>query len=520
MQADSATTNSELCDEEYAKINLLLSKSKTPDQILSIFGVRNPFILYIWLSMAMVWALAAMPMMSGAFLIDDGCPAAVMSSNRTTISAKCTPKNGSIRAELGLNENQNYLVDLSTSAFMGGMAVGSAITPIFTDLLGRRSVLVAILLIAGGSGCLSAISTSINVLIALRFVQGLSFSGVSLTNWVLAYECIPKELRALSPLVFGLAWVFGYCLIAPMAYFTSNWRLLVVLVSAPSLLFVVIFYFTIPESFHYLAIKGRIDLIIQWVKMANSFADIVQTDKVEQSDVDQLIEYLEQQKLLMDNIDHQPVLITKSISENGRKMVINSSPFIEKIKTNQRLIKHIAIFILLWVCDAFIYYGVSLFSTKLAGNRYINFTLIALVEVPSYVFSPWLIDRMGRRLFTAFTHLLAALAFFSGTSIFWLPNVPPFVQLCLWLIAKFAIASSFTGLFVYASEVFPTSKRGICMGICTTVSQLCCIILPPMIRVMLSFSPMVPMLFFGGCAFIATFLTFLLPETRGRELPD
>ncbi|KAI3410485.1 hypothetical protein GPALN_004586 [Globodera pallida] len=505
MQTNLTTTNLPLSDEECARINLL-SKCKTPDQMLSILGPKNPFILYIWLAMAMVWALAAMPMMSGAFLMDDGCP---MLSNRT--NGQCKPNNGSIRAEFGLNENQSYLVEMSTSAFVGGMAVGSTITPIFTDLLGRRPVLVTILLIAGGSGCLSALSTNIFVFNALRFVQGLSFSGVSLTNWVLAYECIPMQLRAQSTLVFGLAWVLGYCLVAPMAYFVPNWRLLITMVSAPSLLFVIIFYFTVPESFHYLVSKKQTNLIVQWIKRANKFADFAKTAKIEQADVELLIDHLEQQKLQRTDQNLAEKTVIKNGKMNSRKSLM------ENIQANGLLIKYLIIFILLWICDAFIYYGVSLFSTKLAGNRYVNFTLIALIEVPSCVISPWLIEKLGRRLFTVFTHLLASLAFLS-TPIF--PANVPFVQLLLWLIAKFAIISSFTGLFVYASEVFPTLKRGICMGICTTISQICCIILPTAIRLMSTFSPIAPMLFFGVYAFVAALITFMLPETRGKELPD
>jgi MFS family permease len=76
---------------------------------------------------------------------------------------------------------------------------------------------------------------------------------------------------------------------------------------------------------------------------------------------------------------------------------------------------------------------------------------------------------MGRRLFTAFMHFLAAIAFLFATI---LANTDrPIGFLLLWLLAKFAISSSFVGLFVYSSEIFPTIHRNLCMGICTSVSQ-------------------------------------------------
>lgn len=39
--------------------------------------------------------------------------------------------------------------------------------------------------------------------------------------------------------------------------------------------------------------------------------------------------------------------------------------------------------------NLFVYFGFSLMSVTLAGNKYINFMLIALVEIPAYV-SMWI----------------------------------------------------------------------------------------------------------------------------------
>ncbi|ETN70970.1 hypothetical protein NECAME_14418 [Necator americanus] len=39
-------------------------------------------------------------------------------------------------------------------------------------------------------------------------------------------------------------------------------------------------------------------------------------------------------------------------------------------------------------CDNFIYFGLSLYSTQLAGNTYANYLLMGLVELPAYVLGP------------------------------------------------------------------------------------------------------------------------------------
>ncbi|EPB79530.1 hypothetical protein ANCCEY_01350 [Ancylostoma ceylanicum] len=44
-------------------------------------------------------------------------------------------------------------------------------------------------------------------------------------------------------------------------------------------------------------------------------------------------------------------------------------------------------------CDNFIYFGLSLYSTQLAGNRYANYLLMGLVELPAYILGPISLER-------------------------------------------------------------------------------------------------------------------------------
>ena len=66
--------------------------------------------------------------------------------------------------------------------------------------------------------------------------------GIGITNWVLAYESIPMRLRAYTMMVFGLWWAFGYCMVGPMAALLPNWRWLVIVASAPSLVVGILYY--------------------------------------------------------------------------------------------------------------------------------------------------------------------------------------------------------------------------------------------------------------------------------------
>ena len=52
---------------------------------------------------------------------------------------------------------------------------------------------------------------------------------------------------------------------------------------------------------------------------------------------------------------------------------------------------------LLRVANAFVYYGMSVNSTSLGGNKYFNFALVCLVEIPGYTLAWIAMNRLGRR---------------------------------------------------------------------------------------------------------------------------
>ena len=61
-----------------------------------------------------------------------------------------------------------------------------------------------------------------------------------------------------------------------------------------------------------------------------------------------------------------------------------------------------------WIVTNICYYGLILNSVNLAGtNIYANFSLSAAIEIPSYIFTVLVIDRVGRKPLLIFCQLLA-----------------------------------------------------------------------------------------------------------------
>uniref|UniRef100_A0A914DVP5 Major facilitator superfamily (MFS) profile domain-containing protein n=1 Tax=Acrobeloides nanus TaxID=290746 RepID=A0A914DVP5_9BILA len=419
----------------------------TPDAVLEKIGYCNGYILYIFIASSFVWLLNAMPMLSSAFLTD-------------TIGYSNTNLTGtlSIVDEFQLFDNRANLLQWTAGSFLLGNMIGGSLISRLSDKYGRRIMMVFSLFGLGFIGVLSAMATNIYFFIFLRLCQGACFTGSGITNWVLAYESIPKSLRSYTALVFGIQWVIGYCLVAP----------------------------TVPESFHFLVVKKNFKKVSKWIELAEK-----SIGRKLNVDISKLMEISDEDS-----------------SKNEEKS------FISEVFSNKRLAIDTLILAYLWTCDTLVYYGLSLFSTQLAGNNYVNYMLSGLVELPSYIIAPFLLDWWGRRGAVSSMHFLAGAmlvlaSFIASASTF---------RLILWMIAKFAIACVFTSIFAYGSEVFPTTARSFCMGMCAVTA-----------RFMGTFAPFTrslevvwtsfPLFLFGVLALLASGLTLILPETKHRNLP-
>uniref|UniRef100_A0A1I8AEA2 MFS domain-containing protein n=1 Tax=Steinernema glaseri TaxID=37863 RepID=A0A1I8AEA2_9BILA len=469
-----------------SKSSLDMDARLDPDDALDALGSKNIYIWFLLISCSLVWGVGAPPMMSSAFITDSDTSHCAGVSN----ASDCTPT-VSLRSEFKLFGENSSLADWTTSAFMIGNMIGGSALSHMADRVGRRPAVVLSTIGLGVVGCLSALSPNVYVFSVMRCFQGAFFTGSSLIGWVLAYECIPRPLRAYTTILFGSAWVAGYCALAPFAYVIHTWRWLMVASSIPALVVGVFYIFALPESFHFLVSQSDRVKTEKWMKNAEKYG----SRKIPFS-ADKLIDNAEAMRK-KNAIDEHKVSVIKELLE--RKIFL----------------LYTFVLAYLWSCDTFVYYGLSLFSTRLAGNRYVNYMLSGLVELPAYGIAPILLDKWGRKPSVSIGHFLTGVAMITYLFI---PSDELVLSLTFWLIAKFAISCSFVNIFVYGSEVFPTSIRNLCIGICAVVSKIGGN-LAPHVRALEVIVPSLPTIFFASLAFVAGALTLLLPETRNRPLP-
>uniref|UniRef100_A0AAG5DX74 Major facilitator superfamily (MFS) profile domain-containing protein n=1 Tax=Anopheles atroparvus TaxID=41427 RepID=A0AAG5DX74_ANOAO len=110
-----------------------------------------------------------------------------------------------------------------------------------------------------------------------------------------------------------------------------------------------------------------------------------------------------------------------------------------------------------WLTNTMVYFGLSLNSVSLSGNKYLNFILVSLIELPGFFLMQLILDRFGRKKTLFVTLMLSGL--FCIVSVFIASADVPQMKLALFLLSKLSVTMSFGTLYIYTVEIFPTNLR-------------------------------------------------------------
>lgn len=225
-------------------------------------------------------------------------------------------------------------------------------------------------------------------------------------------------------------------------------------------------------------------------------------------------------------------VIQKALKMNNCPISIDSAEFLNKTPQTQsktktedagvmdlfktpRLRKMTLNICLAWFANSLVYYGLSLSTGSLKGNPYLILFIMGMVELPSYVITVYVMDRLGRRSITSFNMILGGLCCIIAA------NLAAGSSISIWFVfvGKFLIASSFAVVYNYSAELFPTVIRNSAMGLgsmCARTSGA----LTPLIILFDSFNPKLPSTIFAVIALVSGVLTLFLPETLNKAMPQ
>ena len=191
-------------------------------------------------------------------------------------------------------------------------------------------------------------------------------------------------------------------------------------------------------------------------------------------------------------------------------------------KSDVRYILFSAAIWICWLTNSFFFFMAGTYFQEIHDYSLTNWSILLLVTLIfamiGGVTSGRYMDKIGRTktLIIGSLGLALSLSFWGFIPINILPIFPP--------IAGFFISFSYTWIVVYIPEIFPTERRGSCMGWTTTIARVSYVGGPMLASVMLVVSPMMEWFWVaaGLIMLIPVVLLYLFKpyETQLKELED
>lgn len=390
---------------------------------------------------------------------------------------------------------KQWQLDTTTLGWIGsigfvGMAAGASLGGLLADRIGRRQVFALTLLVYGIATGAAALSTSVAMLMALRFVVGIGLGAELPVASTLVSEYAPKKIRGRVVVALEAFWAIGWIMAALLGYFLipthpDGWRWALAAGLVPAI-YALVVRFGLPESVRFLESKGR---DAEAEKAVRLFEETAGLDPAPTRDPD-------------------PV-----------------SAKTESIWSARLRVRTAALWAV-WFGINFSYYGAFTWIPTLlsAGDasltKSFGWTLIiTLAQLPGYGAAAFLIEVWGRRATLAtFLAGSAVAAGLFGWAVSQQPLTAGYVIGAGCLLSFFNLGA-WGALYAVGPEVYPTTIRGTGTGAAAAFGRIAAMIAP------LSIPYLVPVggrpLAFGAFAvafLLATVGSLFLPERKNAEL--
>ncbi|XP_061104995.1 organic cation/carnitine transporter 2-like [Conger conger] len=374
-----------------------------------------------------------------------------------------------------------WKVPMTTSVLFFGLLTGAFFSGQLSDRFGRKNILFVTIGVQTLFIFFQIFSTSWFMFSALFFVVGMGEVSNFVTAFVLGTEVLTPRIRTIY-CTAGVSTFFavGYMLLPLTAFFIRDWRMLLIAIALPGV-FCFPLWRLIPESPRWLLSQGRVEE-----------AEAILRGAAKKNGV------------------KAPEVIFQPLQET-----LNHHNICDLIKSSS--IRWITIkLILMWVIICLGYFALSLNTSNLSGDPFLNSFFSAAVEVPAYILAWPLFRSCPRRL------CLSPTLFLSGAVLLVTQLIPgklSSVSIALEMMGKFGFSVAYILVYAFTAELYPTVLRNTAVGTCSTISQLGNIAAPYFLY-MGTYYKSLPYILMGSLCALGGLLGLLLPETYGLPLPD
>lgn len=393
-------------------------------------------------------------------------------------------------SEFGLVCSWKPLKQMIQTIYMGGVLVGAVVFGGISDKFGRRSALIWSYLQLAVLGCSSALAPSYSAYCIFRFLSGMAVSGIIINGVSLKVEWIPTKQRTVVGTLSSFFFTFGQLVLAAITYNLREWRKLQVVVCAPA--FIIFCY-----SWWYCESA-------RWLMLNNRTADALKALK--------RVARINGKKDVAEKLSEEGIKAHMKKELESQKCTHTAADLLRA-----GALRRISVcLIVVWFSTAFAYYGLVMDLQNFGVSIYLIQVIFGAVDVPSKLLAMGMLSVLGRRITQATCLFMSAAAVFANILV---PKEMMVLRTALACLGKGFTSASFTTVYLYTGELYPTVIRQTGMGLVSTMARVGSMAAPAVL-ILDEVFPSLPSVVYGGAAIVASAFACFLPETLNIHLPE
>ncbi|KAM3604654.1 uncharacterized protein V6R79_014392 [Siganus canaliculatus] len=376
---------------------------------------------------------------------------------------------------------QTNSVQVAQTVLMAGILVGCLLFGPFAESFGRKRAAQIPVFLMVVFCVVTGLSPNFPLYLVSQFIVGIGYGGYRLNGVILATEWIGISRRSWGACITQLFGAAGQAVLAGLIYLVRDWRL-AQLITAAILAVIAVYICFIPESARWLLERGRTEETKQLV---------LKVAAINKRPVSEAL----------------PGKIVQKETERKEGIII--------LIQSAVLRKYFFTLIFAWFSLNVAYFCLSLNVGNLGLDIFLTQFIFGVSELPAHILCIWLLEAVGRRVSLMSTLIVGGVLCF--LSLAFQGNAVALT--CLATSGRFF--SNWAGSIcnVYVQELFPTSFRQTTSGLGSIASRVGGL-LSPLLNMLIVYHWSIPIVVYSSLLLISGALSFVLPETRKRELPD
>ncbi|KAL0112549.1 hypothetical protein PUN28_012100 [Cardiocondyla obscurior] len=395
-----------------------------------------------------------------------------------------------ITSQWNLVCDRTHYANIQQSILMFGVLLGNIIFGSLADRYGRKMPLMVsvVLQLLSGIGC--AVVPWFYALLLMKLLSALATGGTMVTSYVICMEIVGTKWRAAITVLYQIPFSLGHMSLAGLAFWFRHWQQLQIAITLPSIV-LLSYWWIVPESPRWLLAMGKQKEACEILQKGGEM------NKVE-------------------NVDVREVVRKHCLHQDLKKSTLDyKASFFDLVRTPNMRVKSLSIFFN-WVVCGMGLFGISQYIGQVGGDIFINFAVSGAIQIPGNFVAWWAMNTLGRRITLICSNSISGVA---CLFLIIVSNNMAWLRLLLACLGIVGMSVSFTTVYLFSGELFPTVVRNIGIGASSMCARIGSILAPFVVS--LSYiEKWLPPTIFGILPLIGSALCLLLPETAECTLPE